>query len=253
MRRCQVRRTSSPVRSRTASRTRSWYGSIESKRRTPLARTRFAARRRATCGGATRARSPSLAPPRRRATGPPATATASSVARAAPSSRSMRASSASSSRAELRLLLRPLERVTNELVDEQRVSLRLARDRSAISPCPHGTRSSRRRASSRASSSSSQSRRSVRTSPERREDRLGLRAAGGARGREEEQRGRLGGPEDLAEEREAVGVGPLEIVDDEDHRPPLGELREELAHGAEEARAHARPGPDGPLESGARR
>ncbi|HEY3351794.1 MAG TPA: hypothetical protein VGQ83_00975 [Polyangia bacterium] len=54
----------------------------------------------------------------------------------------------------------------------------------------------------------------------------------------EEQDGRsVGRPKHLPEEGEAVGVGPLQIVDDDHERAAVGDADEELAHGGEEPRA----------------
>ena len=54
---------------------------------------------------------------------------------------------------------------------------------------------------------------------------------------DEEEDGRIRGAGDLAQEREAVGVGPLQIVDDDDDRPAVGEADEQLAQRGEDARA----------------
>ncbi len=130
--------------------------------------------------------------------------------------------------------LSPLHRVPHELVDEERVPPRLARDSSRhLLPSPRDPFEELLREALRVV-------RIEAVEPqrphfaERAEDELGDGSAGRARGRQEEQRGRIGRPEEIAEEGETVGVRPLHIVDDENDRAPAGELAEELAHGPEE-------------------
>lgn len=68
-----------------------------------------------------------------------------------------------------------------------------------------------------------------------REDRVAPRRLDRSRGAHDEQARADVGVEELLQEREAVPIGPMQVVDEEHERRALGEAREELAEGAEAA------------------
>ena len=136
------------------------------------------------------------------------------------------------------------EQVAHDLVDEERVPVGLVGERVRVDGSSGAIRSTSRAASARASSLPRRASSIVRTSPGQRScvrvdvarRRLG-RCRLVAHRRDEQERGLVRRAEDLGEEREAVGVGPLQVVDDDDERARVGDPREQLAQRGERARA----------------
>ncbi len=143
--------------------------------------------------------------------------------------------------------------VANELVDEDRVTIGFARDLVDVEGEPrrgHIEESTRERARLEAreagerdlevtAESGADGGAGGSSAPARRE--LPVGDAGRA---EEQERRRGGRTQDVAEQGEAVGVGPLEVVDEDDDGTALGEAGEHVADRGEHSAPHlVRVGP----------
>ena len=141
-------------------------------------------------------------------------------------------------------------RAARELLDEERAAARLARDRlgdalgARVSRDPRSA-SARRRASSGSSGPTGCSRTSApagQRALDLEQERARVRLLVPVRHHEQERR-RVGRPHQLEEQRRAVDVAPLHVVDEDDERLAPRELREELAQRDERALAqHVRIG-----------
>ena len=136
-----------------------------------------------------------------------------------------------------RPLLPALQRVPHELVDEERMTVGLARDSLGhlVAPPRNAREELPREAPSVVRVQPIEAKRA--NVAERAEHLLRLGVSRRARRSQEQDRGSVGWPQDVAQEGEAVRVRPLHVVDREDDREPARHLAEQLAHRAEELSA----------------